>query len=821
VQRWWADTDAALAVLDALDGSDVSQGVASAALGFHALQTQALKPLTETTLVDRATVSSCLGSVDLALVAKAIAAATGPILGDAAPAYGALLAEDWRQDSITAADQILTRWTSRGMAWPTAVQRLTALVGIPSRSVTQAVVKLEAPGLPEMVVKDFGDRALLAYAKSVGEREADGAVSKMTASQRAEFDREHPRDRLGRFADKPDSTETMSERRERVRDKVRALRGMRQDRVRRSDQQSKQAAPQQEVSWGLLGLLPTKPAESAPREREQAERQTRGRVRDERRGRARQLRPVGAAPAESASEMMPKVERSNAMRVDTQAYVVVDRTEADAILLSGTGQFNIQGLKNLLNSGTVTAYTFDLVSDELALANRDVDDPVVIEFNTLAVTDAGAESFDLAPDAVYEIAPSRDRMGFSPGISDLGYDIVNSPFTIPGKGSPASSRTPQRIVPVLSVTMANESDFDRVGVDLPYDRVSRMNRFGDFEKALSGFELEQFNRMHPRDEEGQFVERTQTAAPADRGEMRERRLRRREEVRQRRGRLQARSQGAEQTQEARQDSPAPGGSPLQDTERPRVRERTGRERVRPPAHSRDRRAALARVYQSAGEGEAEERYDFANATALMLDDFEFTELLQVDIDGRPLEAGWGGWGGEELSYLVTDALTTGLEALRRTAETTSKSRQTTPLKPQVAQDEYMGYETYEEAAQAALEYINSWQMTGDTMLRWDAMAVAEPHRDTGRTMYFPKRIGYEVDDAKVLVFGSDQAIESLKSGSDPRRLVRIPAETLSELLALRATDEALDGIDPVGVSPQITALPNPLVRAYWYADEDD
>jgi hypothetical protein len=805
MERWWADPATTRGIIASVDDRDPQQAMATAVLAAHALQREALAPLASQTLVDASTVAQALAGADLSPVADAVARVSRSSMGDGADEYGRLVAEDWRQQSIQSARDVLTRWVGQGMAWPTAVQRLSGVVGVPARDLGRTIEQLKAP-MPDLVAADHGDRALLSYASRIAARQPEIVGKNLRGAELFSFNRKHPRDEDGRFSEKT-GLGTGGRLERLARRKRRKRRVQRRDRVQARN--AALVASQQAQAVDVFGSYRERRAQERAREARPVDYSATRTF--ERKADRKVNRKVNRARAVATqeSEMLPKVAATNAMRLDTQAYVVVDRSEADALILSNTQKFNIKGLRDLLGSGAITAYSYDVIQDELQQGMRDIENPVVIEFNTVAATDAGPDSFDLADDAEYEIQDSAEsRMTGSPE------KVMDSPFRTRRAGSPAFSGRPDAIVGVISVGLANEGAFQRQGADLPmdrYDRIRGYNRFGEMEKALTGAELAEFNRNHPRDEEGKFADKPSPGRD-ERVARRQRRKRRQRRVS---GRLAAVQQQSETVNVFR--------GPARQNDRQDARRKESevdwsatRSFVRTRESDLNR---LSRVYQT--RSDARTKYDFANATALVLEDYEFTDLLVVGPDGKPLDPDFVGGSDSDRAYLVDYSMTTGVEAIRRTAETSSKTRQNSPRRPVPAQDEYRGYATSEEAAQAALEYIAENQMDVGTTMSWDPVAVSEIDAISGKRMWFPKRIGYDIEYAKVLVFGSAQAIESLRSGSDPDRLKRIPVETFSELLSLRATDEALDGIDPVGVTSRFAALPNPLVRAYWYEDGDD
>jgi hypothetical protein len=831
VRRWWTDPDDALQVLACVDGSDPAAGVSTAFLGFHALQRSALEPLRSSTLVDGAVVDAHLREVDVEPVAKAVATATRPVMGDAADAYGDLVARDMRERSREAAQDVLLRWTRQGMPWPTAVQRLSTIVGVPTRELGKTVDVLSKP-VTDLVAGDYGDRVLMGHAQRVGQTQPDPVSKALGPSELVMFNRERPRDDRGRFADKPGAPggtrEARLARRAR-RDRKSRRRERRTQAWAREAEQRQQVIEQAQSTQGrsfLAGFF-HRMESSTSRPREVARQDPRQDPRKDPRLKARTLRPVATS---TQDQLLPKVKATEAIRLDGRAYAIVDRSVMDAMLVDMQAEkFNIKGLSTLLGSSGITAYDSSTMDEILRGGHipNDIADPLVVEFNTLAVTDAdGLTTFELAEDAEYELYDTVTRP--SPG-RRAQYDVVNSMWQTPARqSSPGARKAPMKLVEQVSFVLSNEDAFQRQGQDLPFDqgssRVWRVNRMGDLEigKNLSGPNLAEFNREHPRDEEGRFTDKTPQDPAADRRARRARRRRRTERRwreleqaqvnRETQGRTQASEPSPLQTlfeqrglQERRADRPDPRKDPRL------VRA----DRLRQDYSTRLRQEHVQRMSRVYGQRRDESRqsYDYAAATALLLDDAEFTDLTGLGPDDRPLSFDFMGEWDSPLEYLVDTSRMSGTEALHRVVSGSITSRQRSTTRPLPAQDSYVGYDTEEEAAQAALEYINEYQMDTGTTMSWDAAVAQESHRDSGKAMWFPKRVGYELDEAKVMIFGSSGSIDTMGEFVDVSRLERIPADTLSDLLALRSNDAALTSLD---VSDTI---PNPAVRAYWYRDE--
>lgn|GEM_PF-4949931 len=205
MNRWWADPRDAFSTLECVDSSDPVQGVGTAVLGYHGLSEGVLRPLTEQTLVDVSTVSKALESLDLAPVAKALANATRPVVGDAAERYGELLARDLHDRAVESTGRLILNLVSTGMAWPTAIDRAASVHGVPVERLGKAGSVLRAPALAKIAQADVADRVLMEYASHVGNREYTPEVVAKAQQREREFKEELVnRDAMGRFSDKPE-----------------------------------------------------------------------------------------------------------------------------------------------------------------------------------------------------------------------------------------------------------------------------------------------------------------------------------------------------------------------------------------------------------------------------------------------------------------------------------------------------------------------------------------------------------------------------------------------------------------------------------------
>jgi hypothetical protein len=150
-------------------------------------------------------------------VAKALGAATRPVMGEASGRYGQLLAQDLHDQAKSAASHMVSTLVAKSVPTPLAVGRVAEAVGLPLDRSGRFVEAMSKPAIPALVVSDAADRALMEFAAHLGRRESEaveGLVGKAEAFQEAE----HPRAQDGKFARKPDKPkrlERLKDRRER------------------------------------------------------------------------------------------------------------------------------------------------------------------------------------------------------------------------------------------------------------------------------------------------------------------------------------------------------------------------------------------------------------------------------------------------------------------------------------------------------------------------------------------------------------------------------------------------------------------------------
>ena len=197
MERWWDSHEEATRVLALVDDRDVRQGVGTAVLGYHALAKAALEPLSKRTLVDMGAVTDVLGALDTDLVGAALGAAMAPVMGDAAVAYGQMLAGQIHADAVSGVQQAMTMWSTAGVPMPLAVERAAEVVGVPASRIGKYAQVMKAMAVQPLVRCDHADRALMDFAAHLGALEDTGMVSKDAA-----FEEFHPRNEDGEFQNK-------------------------------------------------------------------------------------------------------------------------------------------------------------------------------------------------------------------------------------------------------------------------------------------------------------------------------------------------------------------------------------------------------------------------------------------------------------------------------------------------------------------------------------------------------------------------------------------------------------------------------------------
>lgn len=489
MSRWWASADESLAVLDLVDDSDVEQGVGTAILAYHGLAAGALEPLTRRTLMDVSAVRHALSGVDLEPVAKALAAATAPVMGDASGAYGQILADDLHRQATEATERLLLSLTSTGMPWPTAIERVATVHGVPLERLGQAASKLAAPALTPLVRADLGDRALMDYAMHRGLRENTVVdVAKAQAAQA--FDpNEHPRGAKGQFRRKPARKEpdaAFAARQERAARSARGLRASRGKAVRENVRRTAAAETAQPAQRSLMSLLGDAfaPAETAPNAT--VARMTFRERRDK--ANSRRRKAGGTGQTEDADLTRPIAQKAGEYRIDGERTYLIQREWADKIVEGGVvsgrledsmhkmGWLSPDETKSLLlqavdNPGMLTDYVvLEMVDDIPVNGGGKRDDQVQVARSALLVP--------ANPDATLFDA----------------YDRADN-YAVPVRGNKRHLRARMRVdhtfrLPVLRVVAANADSYDKQPDDGP----------PGISKATSAFDPNE----HPRGSKGRF-----------------------------------------------------------------------------------------------------------------------------------------------------------------------------------------------------------------------------------------------------------------------------------------------------------------------------
>lgn len=197
--RWWIDPELSRTALGLVNQGNVRLGVGTSVLGYHGLAMERLRPLAGSTLVDAKKVADAINGVDLAPVAKALSKAVYSELGDASVEYGRLLAMDIHQQALEGTISLFTSLIGSGMAYPTAVDRVIAVHGVPSTRLGTVSKHLRELRLSKDTLDDWSDRALMEFASHYGALQCTSSeIAKSEAFQEAV----HPRDGSGRFRDK-------------------------------------------------------------------------------------------------------------------------------------------------------------------------------------------------------------------------------------------------------------------------------------------------------------------------------------------------------------------------------------------------------------------------------------------------------------------------------------------------------------------------------------------------------------------------------------------------------------------------------------------
>ena len=481
MSRWWADPAQGKEVLRSVDGSDVVQGVGTAVLGYHAITQAALKPLTTETLVDISKVHSALDQVDLEPVAKALGEATKPVLGDAADAYGVLLAAEMHDVAKAATERLILTWTQTGMPWPHAVERAAEVHGVPTNRLGRYANLMKGPVAP-LVRQDLADRALMEYASEIGHREDTNA----DIAKNAQFESEHPRGGGGRFRGKGDSPETL-ERQARRERRVRRIGRM--ERVETIQAEAKQkvddARAAARVQMDALSRIFIAP----PAEKQDVLRSQQPQKQDVLRGQKPQQTEVVEAPKQKP-QSRPKLralDEPEAKPADDYKPFVHRQKGASFFI---TYRWELGDPEFDPHNRGLAAYSEQNLHKILAeyAKNTNPNDLVVIRAYDVPVT--GDED------------DSRGGMGVA---RDTKYDLRSGTeweLNIPISTGFYDAEVPFKVVDVSEIVS----------------------------KDLAGGDLAEFNEEHPRDDNGRFRDSGQDPARESRRSRRLRRLQRLDQI---------------------------------------------------------------------------------------------------------------------------------------------------------------------------------------------------------------------------------------------------------------------------------------------------
>ena len=471
--RWWADADQSRAVLALVDDSDLEQGVGTAVLGYHGIASSALERLSRHTLVDVARVHQVLDDVDLEPVAKALGEATRPVLGAASGRYGQLLASNLHQQAVDATERLLLSLTNTGMPWPTAIERVASVHGVPADRLGKAYGDLGKPALAPTVRADIGDRVLMEFASHVARREST-PMPMVSKSMDEEFDPdEHPRDGRGRFAHAPERGTPSSafEARE-ARRKRKAAVNIRRQKAQRSQRQApggladlaaairhQFGASQQAEQEPVTEQLGSKRADRLNARRSQRIAEAKGQ---------RKLRSVGADDAPEDDLAKPFEGSGMGHKFDDHRVALVTRDQADHMLKSESFYMgNVDSKK----ASKVTWLTPDDMESLLRGLNQDPDRRLMLsEYVMLSIdgTFASSEGGPRDPEITMAGNARLNTLKNAATNSD-GYDYQQDKFLRwAPSANPGSRRGLAVPMPVLHLELDNDGAFPRVWDDRPY-----------------------------------------------------------------------------------------------------------------------------------------------------------------------------------------------------------------------------------------------------------------------------------------------------------------------------------------------------------------
>ena len=260
--RWWSDPERSLWALGQVNDSNVRMGVGTAVLGYHGLASGELMPLSQGTLADGKLIMDAFDRVDLDPVAHAVSKSMFSIMGDSSDNYARLWVDDLHEKAMESALNLYGSLTSHGMPSPLALDRVTAIAGVPANALGKAFTHLREQRTSPRVLEDVTDRVLMEYASRRGQLE-DMAV--VEVGKNFAFDEnDHPRASNGRFKSKGGAQES-DPRAERQQRRLRRMKRLTRQQAKISEIQQQQAVTEKvkrNATSMKQALAPLKPAKA-------------------------------------------------------------------------------------------------------------------------------------------------------------------------------------------------------------------------------------------------------------------------------------------------------------------------------------------------------------------------------------------------------------------------------------------------------------------------------------------------------------------------------------------------------------------------------
>lgn len=659
MDRWWDDPGASSRALVSLRPVSVTAGVGAALLAYHGVAKGELDPLSRSTLVDEETIRGALDRVDVDRVGEAFAVATRPVMGDAAGAYGMLLARSVHEASVESTVRLVRALTGGGVDWPSAVSRAACVHGVPARELGPVVKMLRAERVGSLALADGADRALMGYALRLGVREATPMPESVSKAERVrertrdrDFDEsEHPRSADGRFRSKPDQERPAKEQvrakdRRTISDeayrkymelkRLKEARRKRQDRLAQARERAAKWAQFKEQQEALraapdaeLQRVPVK-RERVRRERVRAERErvrVRSRRRDADAGPGPQDPEIGI---EDLPPIAPGFKRPGVLKsagVDDAWFLIVPAGVMDEVLAHAKAS-DPAGERAKFSGLWLDNYAEVDSADQLSGVDMELRDAASLAdylYHNGMLNDMGELDPDYALVSIHGLAPFSED---DEQVLEKGAMLRSFSFLLDGEAFGDGIDVPfieaydedgnivcedvEIFAPVIRATLANVNDFavrspEVTAVVGPGRRVPR----GEgglphdlwFGKALERVRDREFDESdHPRDSRGRF--RDKPDAPVDRrkavdAEKYEQYRRWKQARLARMKRLDARAQAARERDALVGQDASREAEQSGELRRERVRERVRTERVREPvARTRVRAERMRSQLQS-------------------------------------------------------------------------------------------------------------------------------------------------------------------------------------------------------------------------------